>query len=791
MNTLELQNKLGKEFVFFDGAMGTMLQKAGLPTGGLPEEYNFLHPEIIEGIHRQYAEAGADILTTNTFGANELKLAESNYSVEEIIHQAIALAKNKSNGSLVALDIGPIGQLLEPIGDLSFERAYDIFKRQVLAGVSGGADLILIETVSDLHELKAAILASRENSNLPIFATMTFQSDGRTLTGTDPSTMAHVIGRLGVTALGVNCSLGPSELKPIIEAMSKATDVPIMVQPNAGLPKFHDGVTSFDISADDFAEEMASLVAAGASVLGGCCGSTPEFIIKMRKKIAALRPVSIKAEKATVVCSSTKTVHIGGDPVLIGERINPTGKKLFKEALKRGDFDYVVTEAILQKEAGAAILDVNVGIREIDEREAMIKAIKEIQDVLDTPLQVDSTKPAVLEAALRICNGKPIINSVSGEENSLRSILPLAKKYGACILGLTLDEKGIPKTAEDRIKVADKIIHRALKAGIPREDILIDCLVLTASAQQKEVVETIKAVTEIKRLFGVKTVLGISNVSFGLPGRDLINGTFLAMALTAGLDAPIVDPLSPGIQNIVKTYRVLSGKDEDARDYLDSFTDEPSRTPSSTDISLKTLKQIILEGHKGAVKEKTLEMLQTVDPMEIVNVHLIPALDYVGEQYEKRILFLPQLIRSAETVKSSFEILQEHLSKDGRPRLTKGRVILATVKGDVHDIGKNIVKTLLQNYGFEILDLGKNVTPEAIVEEAIKNDIKLVGLSALMTTTVDTMAETIKLLHEKHPSCHTFVGGAVLSPELSRQINADYYGKDARSAVSIAQNFFK
>lgn len=450
-----------------------------------------------------------------------------------------------------------------------------------------------------------------------------------------------------------------------------------------------------------------------------------------------------------------------------------------------------MTEAILQKEAGAAILDVNVGIREIDEREAMIKAIKEIQDVLDTPLQIDSTKPAVLEAALRICNGKPIINSVSGEENSLRTILPLAKKYGACILGLTLDEKGIPKTAEDRIKVADKIIRRALKAGIPREDILIDCLVLTASAQQKEVIETIKAVTEIKRLFGVKTVLGISNVSFGLPGRDLINSTFLAMALSAGLDAPIVDPLSPGIQNIVKTYRVLSGKDENARDYLASFTDEPSIAPSSSDISQKSLKQIILEGHKGAVKEKTLEMLQTVDAMEIVNDHLIPALDYVGEQYEKRILFLPQLIRSAETVKSSFEILQEHLSKDGRPRLTKGRIILATVKGDVHDIGKNIVKTLLQNYGFEILDLGKNITPEAIVEEAIKNDIKLVGLSALMTTTVDTMAETIKLLNEKHPSCHTFVGGAVLSPELSRQIDADYYGKDARAAVSIAQDFFK
>jgi len=791
LNILELQSKLGKDFIFFDGAMGTMLQKSGLPAGGLPEEYNYTHPEIIKGIHEQYAEAGADIMTTNTFGANELKLAESKYSVEEIIHQAVALAKSLSSEKLVALDIGPIGQLLEPIGDLTFENAYAIFKRQILAGVSAGADLILIETVSDLYELKAAVLAARENSNLPIFATMTFQNDGRTLTGTDPATMAHVIGRLGVSALGVNCSLGPAELKPIVETMANASDVPIMVQPNAGLPNFHDGVTSFDVSADDFAEEMASLVSAGASVLGGCCGSTPEFIIKTKMKLADLSPVSIKAEKSTVVCSSTKTVKIGGNPVLIGERINPTSKKLFKEALKRGDLDYIVTEAILQKEAGASILDVNVGIREIDERKTMIAAIKEIQDVMDTPLQIDSTKPSVLEAGLRICKGKPIINSVSGEEKSLDSILPLAKKYGACILGLTLDENGIPKTADERVKVADKIIKRALEEGIPREDILIDCLVLTASAQQKEVVETIKAISQIKNIYGVKTVLGISNVSFGLPGRNLLNGTFLAMALYAGLDAPIVDPLSKDIQNAVKTYRVLSGKDENASDYLSSFADEKTTEATSSDIAQKTLKQIILEGHKGAVKEKTKEMLETVDAMEIVNNHLIPALDFVGDQYEKHILFLPQLIRSAETVKSSFEILQENISKDGKPRLNKGSIILATVKGDVHDIGKNIVKTLLQNYGFEILDLGKNVSPDKILEEAMRNNIKLVGLSALMTTTVDTMDETIKLLRDRHPSCRVFVGGAVLSPELARQIDADFYGKDARAAVSIAQNFFK
>ena len=791
LNINKLKRKIGKEFVFFDGAMGTMLQKAGLPAGGLPEDYNFTHPEIITNIHRQYSEAGADIITTNTFGANEIKLEDSIYSVEDVIGQAVALAKSSSNGKLVALDIGPIGQLLEPIGDLGFERAYEIFKRQVVVGVEAGADVILIETVSDLHEMKAAIFAARENSSLPIFATMTFQNDGRTLTGTDPETMAHVIGRLGVAALGVNCSLGPSELLPIVASMSRATDVPIMVQPNAGLPKITGGITSYDISADDFAKKTADLVNAGATVLGGCCGSTPEFIIKMRKMISNMHPVSVETMKSTVVCSSTKTVHIGGDPVLIGERINPTGKKFFKEELKRGSFDHIVTEAILQKEAGASILDVNVGIREIDEKLAMVKAIKEIQDIMDTPIQIDSTKPAVLEAALRIINGKPIINSVSGEEKSLCAILPLAKKYGACILGLTLDENGIPKTAEERLKVAGKIIRRALDQGIPKEDILIDCLVLTASAQQKEVVETIKAITLIKNKYGVKTVLGISNVSFGLPERNLLNGTFLAMALSAGLDAPIVDPLCENIQNVIKTYRVLAGKDENSADYLGSFNDTHRTDSRSSEKYKKTLKEIVVDGQKGIVKNKTLEMLKTMDAMEIVNEHLIPALDLVGEQYEKRKLFLPQLIRSAETVKSSFEILQEHISKDGKPRLNKGNIILATVNGDVHDIGKNIVKTLLQNYGFEILDLGKNVPPQTIVDEALKNDIKLVGLSALMTTTVDAMSETIELLHSRHPSCRTFVGGAVLSPELANQIRADYYGKDARAAVSIAQNFFK
>jgi 5-methyltetrahydrofolate--homocysteine methyltransferase len=784
-------NKLKSEFIFFDGAMGTMIQKMGLPLGGLLEDFNFTHPEIIEDIHRQYIEAGADIITTNTFGANELKLSLSSHSVEDVINKAMFLAKNQANGRKVALDIGPIGQLLEPIGDLSFERAYDIFKRQVIAGSAAGADLILIETISDLHEMKAAILAAKEHSSLPVFCTMTFQEDGRTLTGTDPYTMANVIGRMGIDALGVNCSLGPSDILPIVSALATATEVPIIVQPNAGLPKIINGQTVYNLSPEAFAKEMKSIAESGASILGGCCGSTPEFISKTRKILRSNKPVFMAVEKSTVVCSATRTVQIGNKITLIGERINPTGKETFKDALRIGNYDYIVNEAIIQRESGADILDVNVGLMDIDEKSAMIKAVSEIQNALDTPLQIDSTKPEVIESALRICNGKPIINSVTGDDESLNTILPLAKKYGACIIGLTLNERGIPKTAEERLAVAGKIINRALSLGIPKEDILIDCLVLTASAQQTEVIETIKAISLVKKNYGVRTVLGISNVSFGLPDRALLNKTFLSMALTSGLDAPIADPLSKEITDAIKAYRVLSGIDEGSSSYLDSFREKSASEANIIELADKTLGQIIIEGLKDSAMEKTYGLLETLNPMEIINEHLIPALDYVGEQYEKKVLFLPQLIRSAETVKISFGVLQEHLSKDGEPRFSKGRILLATVKGDVHDIGKNIVKILLENYGFDVFDLGKNVSPKLIVEESIRLKIDLVGLSALMTTTVDSMTETIKLLHDLNPKCKIFVGGAVLSPELKDQINADFYGKDARAAVSIAQIFFK
>lgn len=790
MNTLT--DKLGKNFIFFDGAMGTMLQKSGLPPGGLPEAFNFTHPEIVEDIHRRYAQAGADILTTNTFGANARKLAGSGFSTGEVIRRAMALARKHASGRLVALDMGPIGKLMEPVGDLAFEEAYALFREQVVAGAEAGADLILIETLSDLYEMKAAVLAAVENADLPVFCTLTFQEDGRTLTGSDPAFSAHLLGRLGATAVGVNCSLGPAALKPIVKAMAGATDRPILVQPNAGLPTFTDGETRFDLSPEAYASEMVELAESGAAILGGCCGTTPEFIRKTRQALEGLVPVRFPLDRRTLAGSSTKTVVIGEGPVLIGERINPTGKPALKAALRKGDFDYVVREALLQAEAGADILDVNVGLRDIDQKAAMVRAVKELQAALEAPLQIDSTKPEVIEAALRLSNGKPIVNSVNGEEKSLEAILPLAKKYGACVLGLTLNENGIPSTARERLEIAEGIVEKALAAGIPREDILIDCLVLTASAQQKEVFETLKALPLVKSALGVKTVLGVSNVSYGLPDREFLNSVFLSMALAAGLDAPIADPLSEDTRRVLLAYRVLSGCDEGAAAYLDAWEKAaPGGRPRKTGPPLKDLKAIVLAGMKSEAREKTLALLDSLDPLEIVNGHLIPALDEVGLLYENKKLYLPQLIRSAETVKASFEVIQSHLDASGRPALSKGRILLATVKGDVHDIGKNIVKTLLQNYGFEILDLGKNVSPETIAETAKRQGIGLVGLSALMTTTVDAMGETIRLLRREHPTCSVFVGGAVLSPSLARQIGADHYGKDARAAVAIARKHFE
>lgn len=790
---MEIKDILAKGFIFFDGAMGTMLQSRGLIAGEIPETYNILHPEIIKEIHEKYIEVGSDIITTNTFGANELKLKDTDYSVEEIVTKAVEIAKEArkaNNGKYIALDIGPIGQMLEPIGVLKFERAYEIFKRQIEAGVKAGCDLILIETISDLYEAKAAVLAAKENSKLPVFCTMTFGGDGRTFTGTDPLTMVTLLEGLGVDALGVNCSLGPKELMPIVEKILEYSSIPVIVQANAGLPRVENDKTIYDITPQDFAKYVKLMAEKGVCILGGCCGTTDKYIKMVVYSLKHVKPFKVNNKKFTAICSSSKTVILGKEVKIIGERINPTGKKKFKDALKSSNIDYILTEAIDQVESGADVLDVNVGLPEIDEKEIMIRAIKEIQSILNVPLQIDSADEKVIEAAARIYNGKPIINSVNGKEQVMKKIFPIAKKYGACIVGLTLDESGIPSKAEERVKIAEKIIKTAKKYGINKEDILIDCLVLTASAQQKEVMETIKAVRMVKEELGVSTVLGVSNVSFGLPKREILNQTFLSMTLCAGLDAPILNPGNKEVMDTIKAFKVLANIDKEAKEYVNTYSNiDEKELPKASDN--RDLKEIIIKGLKEDASESVRKLLECKDSLTIVDEYLIPALDEVGKKYEKGQIFLPQLIQSAETVKSAFAVIKENISLEEKKQVSKGKIILATVKGDIHDIGKNIVKIILQNYGFDIMDLGKDVPIENIVETAKREKIKLVGLSALMTTTVKSMEDTIKSLRENNVHCKVFVGGAVLNKEYADMIKADYYAKDAQEAVRIAQNLFK
>lgn len=778
-------------FLLFDGAMGTMLQKSGLKLGELPENYNLQYPEIIFNIHKEYIDAGADIITTNTFGANRLKLKDSKYTVEEVIRAGVRIARKAAGDKLVALDIGPIGQMMEPIGTLAFDEAYDIFKEQVIAGTAAGADIILIETLSDLYEAKAAILAAKENSQLPVICTMTFNSDHRTLTGTDTITMVQVLEGLGVDVLGLNCSLGPKELQPILDEVLKYVSVPVIIQPNAGLPKIEDGRTVYSLSSQDFAMEVRAMAQKGASIFGGCCGTTPEYIRKIKEKLQVLKPVKLEHKKITCACSSTKTVVLGEDVKIIGERINPTGKKKLKEALKSNDLDYILYEAIVQKETGSHILDINVGLPEIDEKEAMVKVVKELQSIIDLPLQIDSTKPDVIEAAVRLYNGKPIINSVNGKESSMKEIFPIAQKYGACVIGLTLDEDGLPKTAKKRFEIAKKIIDTAKSYGIPEENILIDCLVLTASAEQEAVLETLKAIPLIKKEYNVKTVLGASNVSFGLPERKVLNATYLAMALAYGLDAPITDSTIDSVMDIIRGFRALSNQDKECKDYIEHYRESHFKEEGKSEKLERDLKEIIISGMKEVASIKTKELLQSLEPMDIVDTYLIPALDIVGIRYEKGEIFLPQLIRSAETVKEAFTVIKDQLLKEGKGRISKGKILLATVKGDIHDIGKNIVKILLENYGFEIIDLGKDVPIEEIASTVKKENIRLVGLSSLMTTTLWNMEETIKALKENNISCSIMVGGAVLSKEYANKIGADFYGMDANEAVNIARKVFE
>ncbi|MFY9286406.1 MAG: homocysteine S-methyltransferase family protein [Tissierellaceae bacterium] len=787
-----IRERLKKDILIFDGAMGTMLQNRGLALGELPEALNIKSPESIIEIHQAYIEAGSQVITTNTFGANELKLKGSGYSVEEVIQAAVANARKAigDRNIYIALDIGPIGELLEPMGTLGFEEAYDIFKRQILQGVEAGVDLIVIETMTDLYEIKAAVLAAKENTDLPVFATMSFEENGRTFTGCTPASMAMTLEGLGVDALGINCSLGPKEIGPILEQVLKYSSIPAMVQANAGLPTVVDGKTVYDISAEDYASYGRSFIEKGVRVIGGCCGTTDEYIRDLVEAIKDVEVPEIKTKRFSGVCTPTKPVFIDGVRV-IGERINPTGKKLFKAALKKQDIDYILREAIAQVEAGADILDVNVGLPEIDEEKIMVKVIKEIQSILDIPLQIDSTDPRTIESGLRVYNGKAIVNSVNGEDRVLDTLLPLVKKYGAAVVGLTLDERGIPSSAMERYRIAEKIVKRAEEYGIAREDVYIDCLTLTAAAQQEDVEETLKALALVKERLGVKTVLGVSNVSYGLPNRELVNKVFFAAALYEGLDLPIINPLDREMMDTILASNLLWNRDKGGKVYLENYKKIPQVEKSKAKAKANLdLVDIIIKGMRDEARAATQELLTTKEPLDIVNEYIVPTLDLVGDRYEKGEIFLPQLIQSAETVKSSFEVIKESLGRDSGEAISKGKIILATVKGDIHDIGKNIVKVLLENYNYEVIDLGKDVPSEVIVEEAIRQDIQLVGLSALMTTTVKSMEETIAQLKRDKPNIKIMVGGAVLNQDYADMIKADYYAKDAKGAVEIARKFF-
>ena len=767
--------------VLLDGAMGTMLQNAGLEAGAAPELLNIDKPELIEDIHRKYVEAGSQIVYANTFGANRYKL--KNNSVKEIISAGISIAKKAcGKKALVALDIGPIGQLLEPSGTMTFEEAYDIFKEQIIAGKS--ADVIVFETMTDLYELKAAVLAAKENSRQPIVCTMTFEENRRTFTGCCVSSMALLLNGLGVDAVGINCSLGPSQLIPICKELLEWTDMPVVLKPNAGLP---DPVTGkYDVSPEEFAEQMKYAASCGVKIFGGCCGTTPEYISALKKALDGTEVRRRKALPRSAVCTPSRTVVIDR-PRIIGERINPTGKKLFKEALRNNDTGYILNQAIEQIRAGADILDVNVGLPEIDEKAMMIKAVKEIQSVTDAPLQIDSTIPEVLEAALRIYNGKPIVNSVNGEESSLETVLPLVKKYGAAVVGLTLDKNGIPPKAEQRFAIAEKILKRAMYYGIPKEDVFIDCLTLTASAEQEAVMETLRALGRVKKELGLKTVLGVSNISFGLPNRPLINQNFLTMALTYGLDLPIINPNVDAITGAVRAYKLLANIDKNSFDFIAAYNSAAVQKTENKDENNISLEYAVENGLKDESAKATAELLKIADPMEIINGALIPALDKAGEQFEKGTIFLPQLILTAGAAQAAFGVIREKMISENLSPVSKGKIVLATVKGDIHDIGKNIVKVLLENYGYTVIDLGKDVPCEEVVRAALEHRVKLVGLSALMTTTLKSMEETIRLLRESGSECKVVVGGAVLTPEYAEKIGADFYAKDAKETCDIAK----
>ena len=794
-----------RETVLLDGAMGTMLQAAGLPLGARPEALNLEDPALIESIHARYAAAGSRILCANTFGASAHKLAGSGYTVEQVVDAAIRCARRAAQpyGSLVALDIGPLGELLEPAGTLPFEEAVEAFAEIVRAGAAAGADLILCETFTDLYELKAALLACRETCGLPVLASMSFEAGGRTFTGCGVESFAAAARGLGADALGINCSLGPKEILPMARALCGAVpgDYPVFVKPNAGLPRA-DG-SGYDITPQLFAMQMKPYRELGLFAAGGCCGTTPDFIRALHRVFDGCAVGREARPLPSVLCTPVQRVVVDGITV-VGERINPTGKKRFQQALREGDMDYVLAQAISQAESGAAVLDVNVGAPGVDEPALMEQVVKALQSVVSLPLQLDSSNAAALERGLRVYNGKPIVNSVNGEQAVLDKLLPLCKKYGAAVVGLTMDEQGIPKTAAGRVAIAARIRDAALAAGIPLEDIYIDCLTLTASAQQEDVMATLDALRACKEELGVRTVLGVSNISFGLPCRPYLNTAFLTMAMYAGLDLAIMNPASEEMMGAVYAYGVLSGRDKQSGRYIARYAGrtmpsqaaQPAAPQASAPEEMSAggpyapLMKAVEQGLKGEAAAHTRALLAGHEPLDLVDHALIPALDAVGAGYEKGTLFLPQLLQSASAAQAAFEEIKAAVAKNGAPGASKGKIVLATVKGDVHDIGKNIVRVILENYGFEVLDLGRDVPPEKVVEAVRESGARLVGLSALMTTTLKSMAETIEALHKAKLDCKVMVGGAVLTERYALEIGADWYAKDAKRSADIAKEFY-
>lgn len=788
--SMNIRDFIKNNIVYLDGGMGTLLQKNGLQPGELPERWNISHPEVIKEIHKSYYDSGSNIVNTNTFGANSLKFDADELS--EIIYHAVKNAdeaRKASSGKqekFIALDVGPTGKLLKPLGDLDFEDAVKAFAEVISLGVKYGVDLITIETMNDSYETKAAVLAAKENSDLPIIVTNAYGENGRLMTGADPAVMAAMLEGMGIDAIGANCSLGPKQLMGVMDELLNYCSVPVAFKPNAGLPKSDGKVTYYDVDAEEFAQDIKLAVANGVRIVGGCCGTTPEYIKKVCELTRDMRPKEIEKKTYSVCTSYNKAVFFGEKPILIGERINPTGKKRFKQALLENDIGYILQEAVNQQAKGVHVLDVNVGLPGIDEAQMLTNSVCELQCVTDLPLQIDSSDPVAMESALRRYNGKAMINSVNGKEENLNAIFPLVKKYGGFVVALTLDEKGIPSTVDGRMKIARKILLTAALYGINKKDIIFDPLAMTVSADKMSAVTTLETVKKITEQLGCNTSLGVSNVSFGLPSRDLVNAAFFTTAMENGLSAAIMNPYSERMMEAYYSFNVVKGLDENCMDFI-NFASRQEVQPTAKQENSLTLKEAIEKGLKEKASEITTAMLGNSAPLDIVNAHVIPALDNVGKRFEEKKLFLPQLLMSAEAAKASFEVIKATMSADGSS-VKKGSIVIATVHGDIHDIGKNIVKLLLENYGYNVIDLGKNVPPETVLRAVTDNHAPLVGLSALMTTTVPAMEETVKLIKENAPWCKTVVGGAVLTQDYADKIGADKYAADAMETVRYAES---